>query len=101
MLVEFSILPVGKGEGLSEYVAKVVGIVAKSSLPYKVTEMGTLVEGEWDEVFSLIRRCHQTLLGESARLVTTIKVDDRKGRSDLLKTRLDSLEKKIGQPFAK
>ena len=96
MLVEFSILPVGKGEGLSEYVAKVVGIVAKSSLPYKVTEMGTLIEGDWDDVFSLINRCHRTLLGESGRLVTTIKIDDRKGRTDLLKTRLASLEAKTG-----
>ena len=97
MLVEFSILPVGKGESLSEYVARVVGIVAKSSLPYKVTEMGTIVEGEWEDVFSLIQRCHRTLLGESGRLVTTIKIDDRKGKADLLKTRLASLESKAGK----
>ena len=97
MLVEFSILPVGKGVSLSDDVAKVVGIVAKSSLPYKVTEMGTIVEGDWDEVFSLIKRCHMALLGESARLVTTLKIDDRKGRSDLLKTRLNSLEEKTGK----
>jgi len=98
MLVEFSILPVGKGESLSDYVAKVVEIVAKSGLVYKVTEMGTLVEGDWEEVFSLIKRCHTNLLGEAGRLVTTIKVDDRKGRSDFLKTRLSSLETKTG-PF--
>ena len=97
MLVEFSILPVGKGESLSEYIAKVVEIVAKSSLPYKVTEMGTFVEGEWDDVFSLIKRCHKVLLGESARLVTTIKIDDRKGKADLLNTRLTSLETKTGK----
>lgn len=100
MLVEFSIVPVGKGEGLSDFVAKVVAVVAKSGLPYKVTEMGTLVEGDWEEVFGLIKRCHAAMMGEAGRVVTTIKVDDRKGKTDLLKTRLSSLEAKVG-PFKK
>ena len=95
MLVEFSIVPVGKGEGLSEFVAKVVAVVATSGLPYKVTEMGTLVEGDWEEVFGLIKRCHAAMMGEAGRVVTTIKVDDRKGRTDFLKTRLNSLEAKV------
>ena len=100
MLVEFSILPVGIGESLSDVVAKVIGIVAKSGLPYKVTEMGTIVEGDWEDIFTLIKRCHAAVLGEAGRVVTTIKVDDRKGRSDSLKTRLSSLEAKAG-PFKK
>ena len=97
MLVEFSILPVGQGVSLSDFVAKVVGVVAKSGLPYKVTEMGTLVEGDWEEVFALIKRCHSAMTGEAGRVVTTIKIDDRKGRSELLKTRLTSLEAKAGK----
>ena len=98
MLVEFSVLPIGNGVSLSESVAKAVSLVSRSGLPYKVTEMWTIVEGEWDEILSLIKRCHTALLEESGRVVTTMKVDDRKGRSDLLTTRLRTLEKKVGHP---
>ena len=101
MLVEFSVLPVGRGESLSDDVAKVVEKVSQSGLPYKVTEMGTIVEGEWGEIFPLIQRCHALILQETARVVTTIKVDDRKGRTEALKTRLPSLEAKMGRPFKK
>ena len=101
MLVEFSVLPVGKGPSLSDAVAEAVDLVSRSGLSYKVTEMGTIIEGEWEEVFALIQRCHTALLRDSARVVTAIKVDDRKGKADLLKTRLDALQSKVGQPFNK
>jgi len=97
MLVEFTLLPVGKGVSLSEEVAKAVAIVAQSGLAYKVTEMGTFIEGEWDEVFAVIRRCHAALLRESGRVITTVKVDDRKGCTNALQTRLDILEAKAGK----
>lgn len=93
MLVEFSILPVGKGVSISKFVAKAIDLVDKSGLDYKVTEMGTVVEGEWKEIFRLIERCHRLLLKETGRVVTTIKVDDRKGRKGLLHSRIRKIER--------
>lgn len=92
MLVEFSILPVGKGTSLSKSVAKAVNLVDKSGLDYKVGELGTVVEGEWKEIFRLIERCHRLLLKETGRVVTTIKADECSGRG-LLRTRVHKLEK--------
>ncbi|MBI4436252.1 MAG: MTH1187 family thiamine-binding protein [Candidatus Omnitrophica bacterium] len=92
MIVEFSVLPIGKGVSISKQVAKAIDLVDQSGLPYKVTEMGTIVEGEWKEIFALIERCHRLLLRASARVVTTIKVDDPKGRKGILRRRIQKIE---------
>ena len=51
IVCEFSVVPLGAGESLSEQVAKCLKIVQESGLPYQLTPMGTILEGEWDEVF--------------------------------------------------
>lgn len=93
MLVEFSVLPVGKGVSVSKSVAKAIDLVDKSGLDYKVGELGTVVEGEWKEIFRLIERCHRLLLRETGRVVTTVKIDDRRGRKGLLRTRIRKIER--------
>lgn len=93
MLVEFSVLPVGKGVSLSRSVAKAIDLVDKSGLDYKVTEMGTIVEGDWKLIFRLIERCHRLLLKETGRVVTTVKIDDRRGRRGLLRSRIRRIER--------
>jgi len=55
MLVEFSIIPIGKGSSIGDDIAKVMKIVDGSKLPYKINPMGTVVEGSWDDVVRLIK----------------------------------------------
>ena len=74
MIVEFSVVPIGRGETLSGLVARVLDIVDQSGLPYQLTAMGTIVEGDWDEIFGLIRRCHETMRGQAGRVSTHITV---------------------------
>jgi len=95
MLVEFSIVPLGKGASVGSDIAKVIKIVENSGLPYKLNPMGTVVEGKWDEVMTLIKRCHRVVLRNGERVVTTIKIDDRKGRSNMLEGKILSLEKRL------
>ena len=95
MLVEFSIVPVGKGASVGSYIAKVIKIVENSGLPYKLNPMGTVVEGKWDELMALIKRCHRVVLRDGERVVTTIKIDDRKGRSNMIDGKIVSLEKRL------
>lgn len=101
MIVTFSIIPVGSGSSLGDKVAEVLKIVDASGLPYKVNPMGTVVEGEWDEIFGLIRKCHLAVLKKERRIYTTIAVDDRKGRNRQLERKVLSLEKRIGRPLKK
>lgn len=58
MLFELSITPLGGDEHLSHELAEVLKIVDESGLPYQLTPTATCIEGAWDEVVPLIRRCH-------------------------------------------
>lgn len=97
MLVQFSTSPAGSGEGLHDAVARVLRIVDESGLPYQFTAMSTLVEGDWDAVMGLIRRCHDELRGAFARVITEIKIDDRAGRTDALTAKVRSVEDALGR----
>jgi uncharacterized protein (TIGR00106 family) len=97
MVVEFSVVPVGKGEELAGLVAGIIDIVDKSGLPYQLTSMGTIVEGEWDEVFALIKDCHRAMLREAGRVMTHIAVDDRERAKGRLKGKVADVEKTLGR----
>jgi uncharacterized protein (TIGR00106 family) len=96
MLVEFSIVPLGQGASVSKQVAEVIAIVEKSGLPYRLNPMGTVLEGTWDDVMPLIKTCHDAVIAEGERVVTTIKIDDRKGRTNMLEQKIASVEKHLG-----
>jgi len=101
MVAEFSVVPIGRGESLSGLVARVVDLVDKSGLPYQLTAMGTLVEGDWDEVFALIRKCHETMRGQASRVYTHITVDDRDRASDRIKGKIREVEDVLGRKLKK
>ncbi|HPB32325.1 MAG TPA: MTH1187 family thiamine-binding protein [Candidatus Sumerlaeota bacterium] len=98
MLAEFSVFPVDKGPHLSEYVAPVIALVRQSGLPWRVTAMGTIVEGGMEEILTLVRACHELMVRDSQRVVTTIRIDDFKGRTGRLEGKVDSIEQKLGGP---
>jgi uncharacterized protein (TIGR00106 family) len=100
MIAEFSVWPM-VGASVSQQVAKVVKLVDESGLPYKLNAMGTVVEGEWDEVMGLIKKCHQLLAGETERVITNISIDDRKGRTQRITGKVESIEKILGKEVKK
>lgn len=101
MLVEFSIVPVGVGSSIGDSIAKVLGIVDESGMPYKATAMGTIVEGEWNEVMGLIKKCHSAVMKDGERAITSISIDDRKGKPNRLELKLASVEKRLGRKLKK
>ena len=101
MIAEFSVVPVGKGEELAELVAAVVDIVDRSGLPYQLTAMGTLVEGEWDVVLALIKKCHLKMRQHNARVLTRISIDDREKALNRLAGKVQDVEKALGRELRK
>jgi|TARA_B100000315_G_scaffold255164_1_gene297866 uncharacterized protein (TIGR00106 family) len=96
MLAEFSITPIDKeGKSLSEYIAKTINIIKESGLQYELHAMGTIVEGDAEEVFDLIKKCHLNMARFSDRVSTSIKIDDRKGATGRLKGKVASVENKL------
>lgn len=97
MLVVFRIIPVGTGEETKELVAKTLAIVEKSELDYQLTAMGTLLEGEWEEITFVIKKCHDEIKQFSERVVTEIVIDDRKDVKNRLKGNVLEVEYVLGK----
>ena len=57
VLLEFQMAPHVASESVSQYVAQIINIVDQSGVPYQLTPMGTILEGEWDEVIGVVTRC--------------------------------------------
>lgn len=97
-----SMTPLGKGESVSKYVAKVIDVIDTSGLSYTMSPMGTIVEGEsWDEVMDVLKKGFEQMKQECSRISVAIKVDYREGKTGRLKTKIESLEEKLGKNLPK
>ena len=101
VLAEFSVVPLGQGASVSPAVASAVRIVVESGIAYKATPMGTILEGDWDAVFGVIRQCHQEVMKDAERVITSITIDDRRGKDERLEKKLASVEQKLGRELKK
>ncbi len=101
VLLEFSMYPLDKGESLSSYVARSLEIVDASGLQYRCHAMGTVMEGEYDEVMAVVRKCFERMAEDCGRIECSIKFDFRRGRSGGLQQKVASLEEKLGRPVRK
>ena len=101
MLCEFSIVPIGVGSSIGDYVAKVLKIIDESAMPYKLNPMGTVVEGDIEKIFELIKKCHTEVLKTSDRVLTSITIDDRKGAVDSINRKVAAIEKRLGKELKK
>lgn len=104
MLAELEIVPIGTGSAsLSALLARVAQLIDASGLDYRVGSMGTVIEGDWDEVMRVAKQCHQEMLRSAARVMTTIRLDDRtdKPPTGRILQKVQSLETKVGKPLKK
>jgi uncharacterized protein (TIGR00106 family) len=101
MIAEFTVVPLDKGAHLSKWVAPIIEIVAESGVSYQFTAMGTILEGEWDEVMGVVRRCHERMREVSERVVTSVKIDDHAGRSGRMQGKVESVERDLGRELSK
>jgi uncharacterized protein (TIGR00106 family) len=97
ILLEFSMVPIGKGESISPYVARCLDIVDSSGLDYRLHAMGTIVEGEVDQVLEVLRKCLEALAADCDRITCTAKLDYRKGQTGRLDAKVKSVEEKLGR----
>ncbi|WP_173921960.1 thiamine-binding protein [Agromyces sp. Marseille-P2726] len=99
MLVAFSVAPSGTGradDSVHDAVAAAVRIVRNSGLPNRTTSMFTEIEGEWDEVFDVIRRATEAVGAYGSRVSLVLKADIRPGRAGELDGKVERLEAGLG-----
>ena len=100
MLVSFSVAPSGTGRAdasVHDAVAAAVRIVRDSGLPNHTDAMFTTIEGDWDEVFDVIRRATDAVAQYGSRVSLVLKADIRPGYSGELTAKVDRLEAALGE----
>ena len=96
VLMDVSVVPMGVGLSLSKYVAACERVFQKQGLKTALHAFGTNVEGEWDEVFAAVKRCHEVLHEMGApRIHTTIRLGTRTDRPQTLEDKLRSVNEKL------
>jgi uncharacterized protein (TIGR00106 family) len=97
VLLEFSMSPLDKGESVGAYVARSLEIIDKSGIEYRLNPMGTVLEGEWDEVFAVVKDCYSRMSQDCNRISVSIKIDARKGQENRIGGKIASIEKRLGK----
>ena len=97
VLLEFSMSPLEKGESVGKYVSRSLEIIERSGVPYRLNPMGTVLEGEWDEVMGVVAACFKRMRRDCNRISAVIKVDYRKGHRGRLTSKVASVERRLGK----
>ncbi|RLP76091.1 thiamine-binding protein [Mycetocola tolaasinivorans] len=100
MLVAFSVAPSGSDNAdasVHDAVAAAVKIVRDSGLPNHTDAMFTTIEGEWDEVFAVIKAATEAVGAFGSRVSLVLKADIRPGYSGELTAKLIRLEEALEQ----
>lgn len=98
VIVDLCVVPLGVGVSVSKYVALCQQILEEAGLEIRLHAYGTNIEGEYDQVFNAIRRCHEEIHEAGApRISTTIKLGTRVDRAQTMDDKLHSVAEKLGK----
>ena len=101
MLVELTIDPLGRGTHLSKDLAEILKIVDSSGLPYCLTPFGTCIEGDWDQVMDLVKRCHAEAKSLSHHVMTSIRIEDEDRTVNKLEENVTAIERLAGHKLSR
>ena len=96
MLVELNMNLLGRGSHLSYDLAQILKIIDESGLPYCLTPLGTCIEGEWDELMPLLKKCHNHARTVSSHVMTTIRIEDEEGETEKITKNISAVEEAAG-----
>lgn len=96
VLVDLCVVPIGVGVSLSSYIAACEKVLIEAGLKTSLHSYGTNIEGEWDEVFAAVKRCHEVVHEMGApRITTTIKLGTRTDRTQNMEDKVRSVRDKL------
>jgi len=104
MLFQLTMFPTTKSNAKassSADVARVIDIIDKSGLPYKLGPMSTTIEGGWDQVMAVINKARLMLRRKHSRIYISITIDDHKGANRRISGKIASVEKRLKREVSK
>ena len=99
VIVDLCVVPLKNenGASVSEEIVIIEKLIDESGLSHMMHGYGTNIEGPWDKVFELIKKCHTTLHDKYGipRISTSIKAGTRIDKTSSIKYKIQSVEDKM------
>ena len=98
VLVEINVIPLGTPTpSVSQYIARAVKVLeGEKDIKYELTAMGTIIEGDLECILTLARKMHEAVFNAGImRVVTTIKIDDRRDKTSSISSKIEALKRKL------
>jgi uncharacterized protein (TIGR00106 family) len=96
VIADLCVVPVGVGVSVSRYVAACESVLKEAGLSIRLHAHGTNIEGEWDQVLSAVKRCHEVVHEMGApRVSTNLRLGTRTDRSQTMEDKIRSVEEKL------
>lgn len=96
-VVEVSVVPVGTGTAsVSSYVAHCQRVLSDSGLAFALNPMGTVIEGDLEEILRVVKRMHDETFGQGVtRVLTSIKIDERRDKALTMAGKLEAVRARL------
>lgn len=96
VIVDLCVVPIGVGLSVSKYIAECEKILQDAGLKIMLHAYGTNIEGEWDDVFSAVKKCHEVIHQMGApRISSTLRVGTRTDRQQSMEDKIKSVQLKL------
>jgi uncharacterized protein (TIGR00106 family) len=102
VMLEFAMFPTDKGESVSGHVSRIIEMIDRSGISYKLTPMGTIIEVETlAQALEVVAQAYSELEPDCDRVYSSLKLDIRKGKGNRLIQKIESIERKVGREVRK
>lgn len=96
VIADLCVVPIGIGTSVSKEVAACERVLAEAGLKTNLHAYGTNIEGEWDDVFAAIKRCHEVVHAMGApRISSTLRFGTRIDRPQHMEDKIRSVQEKL------
>ena len=96
VMIDLCVVPIGVGVSVSAYIAACERLISAAGLSAQLHPYGTVIEGEWDAVFAVVKLCHEKVHAMGApRVFTTLKIGTRTDRLQSMQDKIDSVQAKL------
>jgi len=97
VIADLCLIPIGVGVSVSNEIAACERVLAEAGLKTKLHAYGTNIEGEWDDVFAAIKRCHEVVHAMGApRISSSLRFGTRNDRPQTMDEKVQSVRQKLG-----